>query len=154
MNKKLLSITVVVIVVVALGGFFVLKNQKAEVAGQQEITTEITPQTDESPIAPTAKTPERSDTTTMVTKIAQITLTLFSPSNNSTVTTSKVTVKGKTFPGAEVYANEAEGIADANGNFSLSVSLDDGDNEIIVTAVDQDGNVAETVVTVTYNSGD
>jgi hypothetical protein len=156
MNKKILPVTIAAIILVAAGGFLFIKNQKAEVANQKEITNGKTPQASESTLTPTpsVKLAEKSDASTMVTKIAQITLTVSSPASNSTVTTSKVTVKGKTLPKAEVYANEAEGFADAGGNFSLPVTLDDGGNEIIVTAVDADGNVAETVVSVTYNSGE
>ena len=146
MKSTILLYTCIAIVVVAAGGFFILKNQKAKIAStQKEMVSESSQETEKTP-------PKDSDTAAMVTKIAQITLTVSSPANNSTVRTAKVTVKGKTLAKAEVFANEAEGVADAAGNFSLPVNLDDGDNEIIITAVDSDGNVAETVVTVTYNA--
>ncbi len=155
MNKNVLLITVVAIIAVAVGGFALVKSQKAsQTPGQKEMMTGATPATDESPLVPSGQPAGKSNTTAMLTKIEQITLTVSSPLNNSTVTSSKVTVKGKTLAKAEVYANEAEGVADGSGNFSLSVTLDDGDNEILVTAVDADGNVAETVVAVSYNAGE
>jgi hypothetical protein len=154
MKKTTIGI-IILIAAAAVAGFWIIKNQKTNIAETQkelvgsEVPTSPTPTDSPQKIAEA-----KQDTTTMVTKIEQITLSVFSPSNKSTVTTSKVLVKGKTLPKAEIYANEAEGIADANGMFSLSVTLDDGDNDIIVTAVDAEGNVAETVVTVTYNAGE
>jgi hypothetical protein len=139
MNAKVI---VAVIVLLALsGGYILIKNQKADISKIPSISlTEIA-----------TPSPTISVTQNEEPKITQITLTVASPVNGSTATGSQVTVKGKTLPKAEVYANEAEGFADVNGNFSLLVNLDEGSNEIIVTAVDSEGNVAETVVTVNYN---
>ncbi len=82
------------------------------------------------------------------TKIA---LSISSPSNGATVTKSSLKVKGKTTAGAEVFVNELETKADADGNFSVSITLDEGENFIIVMANDASGNVAEAELTVTYN---
>ncbi len=81
----------------------------------------------------------------------RVTLTVTSPTNGATVTTSSLVLRGKTSPRAEVFVNELETRADANGNFSVSVTLDEGENYLIVTANDENGNVAEAEVTVTYN---
>jgi hypothetical protein len=83
-----------------------------------------------------------------------LSLTIVSPANNSTVTNPKLIVKGKTAPGAEVFVNETEGVADVNGNFSLTISLDEGDNPVIVMANDADGNVAEQDLNIIYNAGE
>lgn len=155
MSNKATLIIIVAILAVLAGGMYVIKNQRATIREIPNLGTNETSQTTESPAAPSVKPADvKQDATSMVTQISQITLTVSSPVNNSTVTTAKVVVKGKTLPKAEVFVNEAEGVADGNGNFSLSVNLDEGSNDIIVTAVDAEGNVAETVVTVTYNQGE
>ncbi len=92
--------------------------------------------------------------TETIKEVAEISLTISSPTSGSKTSMPKATVNGKTAPKAEVFANEAEGVADANGNFSLSVILDDGDNSIIVTAVDESGKVAEKEIIVTYDAGE
>lgn len=81
----------------------------------------------------------------------KISLLISSPLNGATVTRSSLTVRGKTAANAEVFVNELETKADASGNFSISVTLDEGENYIIVMANDAAGNVAEAELTVTYN---
>lgn len=81
-----------------------------------------------------------------------IPLTITSPENGAKLTSTNVSVKGKTVPNAEVFVNDAEGTADANGNFSISIGLEEGENQIIINANDEKGNVAEKVLTVTISS--
>jgi hypothetical protein len=159
MNKVVLTL-VIIVAVLGIGGFVYYGRNKPttplSTGGLNLITNtpEATANKGSSNTpSPTISLTNVKDTADMVTEVAQISLTISSPFNGSTVTTSKATVKGKTLPKAEVFANEAEGLADANGNFSLSVSLDDGENSIIVTAVDENGNVAEKEVMVTYDVG-
>ncbi len=85
--------------------------------------------------------------------VSQIPLTIAAPANGSTVTSPNVLVKGTTTPKADVFVNDSETTADAQGNFSASVTLDEGDNTIVVTTNDINGNYSEQDVTVTYNSG-
>ena len=82
----------------------------------------------------------------------QITLKILSPADGAVVTKPSLTVKGITVPGADVFVNDTQSNADANGNFAITIQLDDDDNYVVVTANDQDGNVAEQEMTVTYNS--
>jgi len=83
----------------------------------------------------------------------QITLSITSPANNATVTTATVTVRGKTVPNADVFVNDAQTKSDASGNFSASVTLDEGANPIVVVANDANGNSAEQDFQITYNAG-
>ncbi len=136
MNKNSV-LFIIVLFLVVIGGYFYSQNQiRPQISSDKQKVVE------QSTITPTQES---------VAKISEIALTVTSPVNGTTVTSSKVTVKGKTLPKAEVYANEAEGVADSAGNFALSVALDEGENSIIVTAVDVDGNVAETEVVVTWS---
>lgn len=77
-------------------------------------------------------------------------MTITSPQSDAVVTTESVVVSGKTFPRAEVFVNDTEIIADAVGNFTTSVDLEEGENSIVITANDQEGNIAEQEITVTY----
>lgn len=52
-------------------------------------------------------------------------------------------VTGQTKANAEVFINDQMVKADAQGNFSLKLILDEGENIVIVSANDSDGNVVE-----------
>lgn len=82
-----------------------------------------------------------------------IILSVVSPANGSTVTTPQITVTGQTVPNAEVTVNDQDVTADASGNFSVNVTLDEGENTINVQTNDSDGNTSEQELTVTLQSG-
>lgn len=71
-------------------------------------------------------------------------LNLNRPQDNQTVTggDKKVTVSGTTDSGKNITltVNGGQVVVDANGGFSKTVDLNDGDNNIAVTAADQAGN--------------
>jgi hypothetical protein len=151
MKKKTLEniLLVTVIIFVAVGVVvLIVRNQKT---GTQNTPQKVTNNVQETPQP--QETAIRNEASSMVTQLSQIFLSVTSPKDNATVTSSKVSIKGVTRPKAEVYVNESEGTADSSGNFSLSIALDEGENPVIVTAVDADGNVAETALTVTYDVG-
>ncbi len=81
---------------------------------------------------------------------SQIALTITSPLAGATVKTQSVTLKGKTAPNAEVFVNDTKTMADAEGNFSATVTLDEGENTIVVVANDADGNSTETQFIINY----
>lgn len=83
----------------------------------------------------------------------EVSLVVSSPTNGSTVTSPSITVKGTTAPKADVYVNDKDAVADAKGNFAIPILLDEGENYLIVTIVDPDGNTAEKEITVTYDAG-
>lgn len=70
------------------------------------------------------------------------------PKNNETVATAITTLIGKTLPNASVFVNEQELKADANGNFSIKVELDEGKNVIYIVAADEFGNYIEKEIIV------
>lgn len=82
----------------------------------------------------------------------KISLSISSPANGATLSSAKVTVSGKTSPNAEVFINDQSTTADASGNFSLNLTLDEGSNNLVVSANDAEGNVAEQNLTVTVES--
>jgi hypothetical protein len=82
----------------------------------------------------------------------KISLTVVSPVNGATLNSTSVTLTGKTSPGADVFVNDQQTKADANGNFSFKLTLDEGQNGLVVTANDADGNVAEQDISVNVQS--
>lgn len=77
-----------------------------------------------------------------------------SPSDQSTVTSPYITLRGKTSAGAEVFINDRETTSDAQGNFSVQITLDEGENPIMIVANDVNGNVGETEITIYYETNE
>jgi len=80
-------------------------------------------------------------------------LTVTQPLDSATVSTSTVTVQGQTAPGATVTVNGNSDLADANGNFSINISLSEGLNAIDVVAMDDNGNQGEILLMVNDRNG-
>jgi hypothetical protein len=161
MKKNILIIIPILLIIIG-GLFFLYRMQKTNNAlnlgmgnsgtePQQQATTptdistntksQITP----SPLNTIQPTPD-------VSKNNQFKLTVTSPINNALVTTTSINVIGTTIPKAEVSVNEADTIADAKGNFSAKITIDEGDNFIAVVATDENGNIAEQDLSVTYQA--
>lgn len=62
-----------------------------------------------------------------------------------------ITVKGKTDADVKVTVNGFWAISDDNGNYSYSMHLQNGDNQIKIVAVDSAGNQAEKDITIHFN---
>ena len=77
-------------------------------------------------------------------------LEVTSPVEGSVVTSPTLAVSGKTEANAEVFINEKELRADSAGNFSTSLTLEEGDNIIVVYAKDPAGNTVSKEMKVTY----
>lgn len=147
MSKNTLFIIAGFLIVAVSVVFIVTKNRQAQQAVSNQIETSV----EESQISDTDSiTSTTEPPVSTIQEVSEITLTVSSPASGTTTSKSKIQVTGKTSPRAEVFVNEAEGIADTSGNFSLSVALDEGENSIIITAVDSDGKVAEKEILVTY----
>jgi hypothetical protein len=116
----------------------------------------ITPQINGSTNTSASSTNNQAAQTTENPQISPISnglsLNITNPQNNSTVGNSKITIIGKTSPGAEVFINETEVKADSDGNFSGSAILDEGRNTLVITANDENGNYAENDLTVNLES--
>ncbi len=80
----------------------------------------------------------------------KFTFSVTSPLNGTTVNTPNIQVKGKTVPNADVFVNEKDAKADAQGNFSVAYNLDEGENYLVVGANDEFGNFNEVELTVYY----
>jgi hypothetical protein len=75
-------------------------------------------------------------------------LTVTEPADGATLTDPTVAVKGRTVAGAAVKVNDEFDIADAQGNFSIPLDLEDGTNFIDVVASDENGNEGEVLLSV------
>jgi hypothetical protein len=133
-------IAILLIVVFIAAGFGVLAYVRSTKQG-----TAVSVVQTETPVV--TATPQPLPT------VSQILLTVSGPVNGSTVTTSSVSVKGITTPKAEVFINDKSVIADALGSFSVPVTLDEGENTIVIAANDSNGNYSEQDLIVSYDSG-
>ena len=144
---KIVPFAVAVILVLAVG--FYLFTSKISKSPALLLTTG----TVENQMTPGPKGPggtAEGTKTTPTPNVNQIALTVTAPANNITVSTPSLTVRGVTKPGAEVSVNETDVVAGGGGNFSANITLEEGDNYIIVVAVDEDGGFAEEELDVTY----
>ncbi|GEM_PF-5244114 len=82
-----------------------------------------------------------------------LTLQILQPTDKVTVKESSLLVKGTTLPKASVFVNDNDVQADSEGNFSTTVILEEGENPVVVTAVDDDGNSVEKELAVTLDTG-
>jgi bacillopeptidase F len=94
-----------------------------------------------------------SDSLTIVFNDTKPNLDLTSPSDGQTFSKDQNTapVSGKTDPDVKITVNGFWAIVDDNNNFSYSLPLQNGDNQIKVIATDNADNTTEKDIKVTYN---
>lgn len=64
----------------------------------------------------------------------------------------KVTVSGKTDPDDSVTVNGQTVIVQGDGSFSISVGINDGDNQVVIVTTNSVGNTTQVQRKVTYSS--
>lgn len=156
--KPIIPIAVLVLLV-AIGGIAIYRQVNTKPAQSMKQAAMPSGPAPTGPVA-RATTPQApsnvngaAGVVTTIKPTAQISLVVTAPGNNVTVTNNILTVSGKTAPIAEVYVNDVGVVADAAGIFSAKLTLDEGENYIVVFANDADGNVAEQELSVTYDAG-
>ena len=82
---------------------------------------------------------------------ADLPLKVSAPADGATLNSPDINVTGSTAPGASISVDDAIGVADGMGNFSLPVTLEIGLNALDVTAADVNGNEAEVILMVNVN---
>ena len=148
--KKEFFIILIVILIVVGGVWFLGKRQNQSPSSVTNVLpTENTEITNASQTTGTIE--NKSDKVDESKN--QIALTVSQPTDGQTTTSSFITVKGKTVSNADVSVNDMDLKADTQGNFSATLTLDEGDNDIVVVAVDNKGLSAEKDLTVTYDTG-
>lgn len=144
-NKSLFLIVLVCIVGVVAVVWFRVRGTNMPAVDVSTYTTPVpTTQTDIG--SQTSATRETASAT------KTIPLVVTSPVDGSTVTSASLSVRGTTAPFAEVFINDVEIRADASGDFTVQITLDEGENIIVVIANDADGNLVEKELTITYAS--
>ncbi len=146
MNSK--SLSIILLIAILFGGVWFVYRDK--LASQKSATSEVNELTRPTPDISAVTTPIVNGGSVVASEIS---LTISAPINGATVTTSTIAVRGKTKPNADVFVNDETTVADASGNFSVTLTLDEGDNPIVISANDADGNVAEKELIVNYDSG-
>jgi hypothetical protein len=93
-----------------------------------------------------------SDSVVIIYKEKGPELTIDSPSDGAQLSGQKlIEVKGKTDPGSSVIVNDFQAIIDSNGNWTYSLTLKGGDNEIKTISTDPAGNTTEKTIRVNYS---
>ncbi len=93
---------------------------------------------------------EKSDTFTVVQDKEKPELTLEEPENGFETSDARLEIKGTTEPNASVFVNQHQAVVQPNGNFVFNTLLNEGENTLIIEAVDRAGNKTVQELTVTY----
>lgn len=141
--KKIIILSCTFLILGFLAFFLILSINKKTTSSKNNQSS-VDPTTAQS----LNQTKEVGTQTTEQKTVSQISLEITEPQNNITVDTSSVTVRGKTIPNAVVFINDQELKADTSGGFTTSISLDEGENTIIIVANDDFGNYSEKEITV------
>lgn len=90
------------------------------------------------------------------TPIPSVLLTIDQPANESVVNIKSITISGKTTPDATlVLTTDTDDQVDtpaSNGNYAITTTLNDGANQITITAIAPDGQETKKTITVTYST--
>lgn len=79
-------------------------------------------------------------------------LEVTSPSDGASITGErKIQVTGKTEPEAKVFINDNRAIVNSDGNFTYTLSLNDGENNLKIKALDNATNITEVERKVTFS---
>lgn len=143
-GSRLAPIVLAGIVIVIAAALALRLGRTSPNAPADSAVAEVTP-----PVYSTG-TPESGGVVAPTASVSEIALAIVSPADKDTVSEPRVSVRGRTAPNAEVFINEVETRADASGNFSATVPLEEGENYILVVANDERGSFSEKELTVTY----
>lgn len=91
-------------------------------------------------------------TVTQITKKETIFLQVDEPKNNLTVSNPILNISGRTIANAYVFVNDQELKANIEGIFSTTMTLEEGENYILVVSSDDLGNSVEKDILVTLES--
>jgi len=142
MKKGLFFLILLTLVLI---GVYLIKSQNAGTQKNQAGKNQDV-QRQETPV----ETQNNVDVTTA--PVSQISLEISQPADKATVNSAALNVAGKTVPGADVFVNDRQTKAAADGSFSVGITLDEGENSIVIVANDSQGNYAEKELTVTLET--
>jgi len=134
-EKILLSFVAIIIGLIVAGiGFYLYQSTKA-ISPTKLGTVKIVPPTPTPP---------------------SVYLTIDTPQNESTTSNKTVAITGRTNSNATVVVSTFTAdqviVPTSEGNFSTTVLIGNGENEIHVTSISPSGTQAEKIVTLTYTT--
>ena len=91
-----------------------------------------------------------SQTQSMVLTSGPLAVTLTSPADEAVIDAPQVDVVGRAPADTVISINDTITVVEASGQFSVSVPLQEGPNELDVVASDRAGNQASSRLIVTY----
>lgn len=151
MKRALILIVLIIIVLIILIGLLIFRKRLEESKNNYYASTsrpeQVVSEDRKGQFSGTIITPTPTSKSILESSIL---LQMISPANNVVVKSPKVTIRGKTVASAEVSINEKDTKADTNGNFAVDLTLDEGENLIVIVANDSEGKAAETELTLTY----
>ena len=125
-------------------------------AGGLAITASVSPPALSSPADSSSPTDSSSlpagQATPLVLGSGPLHVTIASPADETVVAVPQVDVAGQAPRDTVITINDAIVVVGANGQFSVTVPLQDGPNELDVLASDPDGNQVSATLFVTYES--
>jgi len=86
------------------------------------------------------------------TNSEELFLDITSPQDNSVVSNPILTIKGTTVNNAEIFINDKETKSKADGTFSTTVTLEEGENILTIVMNDSLGNYIEKELAVSLES--
>lgn len=146
MNKMYLAIIGFLLVIALLVGgyaFYKTANQPAPIS-YPPMTQPV-----QKPIEQTQASKSAENTIKQTPKNI-IPLTISSIKDGDLVTTPKLIFKGTTSPNADIAINEIDVKADSTGVFSGTLTLEEGDNPVEISASDESGLTNYWDGTITY----
>ncbi len=158
MTKNYLMVILAVVVIGFVAGGLILYKNKTIIppSSTTELNIQISGTQNQTSAPKTAGSNADVTQAQKQTNVSDInsglSLTVSQPADKSSVTSSTVAVSGKTQPKADVSVNDTDLKADIQGNFSTRITLDEGENTIVIVATDENGNYAEKEITVTYQT--
>jgi hypothetical protein len=91
--------------------------------------------------------------TALVVGTAPLRVTILAPADEAVVSVPQVDVSGLAPAGSVITLNDTLVVVDASGQFSATLPLQEGPNQLDIVASDADGNQASTQLIVTYDPG-
>jgi len=91
-----------------------------------------------------------SAATPIVVTQGPLSVSITSPANDAVVNTPQVTVTGMAPPDTVITVNDTIVVVDATGQFSTTLDLDTGPNELVIKASDAAGDETDSQLIVTY----
>ncbi len=95
---------------------------------------------------------KKSDTYSVLYQNEKPKLIIDSPTNGSRISQTDITVSGSTDPDVSVRVNGSPTIANAEGKFSASIRIKEGENKIVITATNRAGTVETQELTAIFES--